>query len=86
MGYVNCCRFTGKLCLKIPEKKDDFENFQKWQLNVRSWKVMGFEKLKRVRILKNRVIHRAVYMKWCRPFGTKKRIISYPDLTLSLEM
>ena len=36
----------------MPENMDDFENFRKWQLNVRSWKVMGFEKLERVRTLR----------------------------------
>ena len=43
---------------KNPENKDDFDNFRKWQLNLRSWKigkghgkVMEFEKLKRVRTL-----------------------------------
>ena len=40
----------GKLSHKIPEKKDHFENFRYWQLNLRfcktgkrSWKVIKFE-------------------------------------------
>ena len=44
--------------LEIPKNKDDFDNFQKWQLDFRTWKcgktwnrswiVMEFDKLKRV--------------------------------------
>ena len=26
-------------CQKIPKNKDDFENFQKWQLNFRPWEI-----------------------------------------------
>ena len=29
---------TGKFCQKIPENKDNFDNFRKWQLNFRLWK------------------------------------------------
>ena len=43
---------------KYPKNKDDFDNYQNWELNFRSWKtgkvmekVMEFEKLLRVRTL-----------------------------------
>ena len=30
---------TDNLCQKFPEKKDEFDNFRKRQLNFRAWKL-----------------------------------------------